>query len=123
MAASTTYMGNLLWQRQSVLAIFGICAAALVFATLAASSRWINQPFPGFFIHENLTVGPYSLPGWSGVAAGIMSLDRVVSVDGRKPQSRREFYDIVKGRPAGTQFRYRLMRGQQVFELTISSMR
>ncbi len=115
-------MANRLSQRRSLLAVFGLCAAALVFTTLAASSRWINQPFPGFFVHENLTVGPYSLPGWSGAAAGITSLDRVVSIDDREPRSREEFYALVKSRPAGANFHYRLVRDQRVIELTVPTM-
>ncbi len=117
------FMANPLWQRRSLLAVFGLGAAVLVFAALAASSRWINQPFPGFFVHENLTVGPYSLPGWNGAAAGLVSLDRVVTVNGREPRSRQEFYTLVKSRPAGSQFHYRVVREQRVIELTVSSMR
>ncbi len=115
-------MGNQLWQRRALFAVFGLLSAALVFTTLTASLSWINRPFPGFFVHENLTVGPYFLPGWSGGAAGVKSLDRVVAVDGRELQSRQDFYEIVKGRPAGAQFRYRIVRNGDAVEMPVSSM-
>jgi signal transduction histidine kinase len=115
-------MGNQLWQRRALFAVFGLLSTALVFTTLTASLSWINRPFPGFFVHENLTVGPYFLPGWSGGAAGVKSLDRVVAVDGRELQSRQEFYEIVKGRPAGAHFRYRIVRDGDAVEIPVSSM-
>jgi signal transduction histidine kinase len=116
-------MGTQLWQRRVLLTVFGFFAAALVFSTLVSSLSWINRPFPGFFVHENLTVGPYFLPGWSGGAAGIRSLDRVLSIDGYELRSRRELYDIVQGRAERAQFRYRVEREGQLLELTVSSMR
>jgi signal transduction histidine kinase len=115
-------MGIQFWQRRALFGIFGVLAATLVFTTLTASLSWINQPFPGFFVHENLTVGPYFLPGWSGGAAGMKSLDRLVAVDGRELRSRQDFYNIVKGRLPGAQFRYRMIRDGQAVETAVSSM-
>ncbi len=116
-------MGKQLWQRRVLLALFGFLAAALIFSTLVSSVGWINRPFPGFFVHENLTVGPYFLPGWSGGAAGIKSLDRVLSVDGYELSSRRELYELVKGRREGTRFLYRVTRDGRVLDLQIVSMK
>jgi signal transduction histidine kinase len=110
-------------QRRVLLALFGLVAAALVFSTLVSSLGWINRPFPGFFVHENFTVGPYFLPGWTGGAAGIKSLDRVVSIDGYQLSSRRELYDLVKTRRERTQFVYQIKRDAQIFDLKIPSMR
>ena len=115
-------MGNQLWQRRALFAILALFSAALVFTTLAASLHWINRPFPGFFVHENLTVGPYFLPGWSGGAAGMRSLDRLATVNGRELQARQELYEIVKERPAGAQFHYRMIRDGESVEVTVSSM-
>ena len=115
-------MGNQLWQRRVLFAVFGFLAAALVLSTLISSLSWINRPFPGFFVHENLTVGPYFLPGWTGGGAGIKSLDRILSVDGRELTLRRELYETVKGRPSGAQFSYRVEREGHVFELRVVSM-
>jgi signal transduction histidine kinase len=122
-AAPTGNMGNQLWQRRLLIAVFGLLAAALVFSTLVSSVSWINRPFPGFFVHENLTVGPYFLPGWSGGAAGIRSLDRILSINSRELKSRHELYELVKGRPAGDLFHYRVERQGQVVALTVASMK
>lgn len=116
-------MGKQLWQRRVLLALFGFLAAALIFSTLVSSLSWINRPFPGFFVHENLTVGPYFLPGWSGGAAGIKSLDRVLSVDGYELSSRRELYELVKSRRDGTRFLYQVKREGRVLDLPILSMK
>jgi signal transduction histidine kinase len=110
-------------QRRVLLALFGLIAAALVGSTLVFSVRWINSPFPGFFVHENLTIGPYFLPGWSGSAAGIRSLDRVVSVQGQPVGSRRELYEVIKNRPDGTEFRYAIERDAEIFAVKIPSMK
>ena len=61
-------MGKQPWRRQLLLATMGLIALLLIGGTLVASFQWISRPFPGFFLHENLTVGPYFLPSWSGWA-------------------------------------------------------
>ena len=55
-------MGYTPWQRWLLLAVMGLFAALLVAGNLALSLHWIHKPFPGFFVYENLTVGPYALP-------------------------------------------------------------
>jgi signal transduction histidine kinase len=84
--------------------------------------NWIHKPFPGFFLHENLTVAPYFLPGWTGGTAGIKPLDRVVGVNGRGISDRRLFYNLVNGAPAGSEFRYRIIRDGVPLQLTVRSM-
>ena len=115
-------MEHHIWQRRGLLAVNGLFAVALVSATLVASLQWINKPFPGFFLHENLTVAPYFLPGWTGGAAGLKSLDRVVAVDGQPLRQRGELYDLVQRSPTHSQFRYQVVRGAQTLELAIPSM-
>ena len=115
-------MGKQPWQRQLLLATIGLIALLLIGATLVASSHWISRPFPGFFLHENLTVGPYFLPGWTGGVAGVRALDRVVAVDGRLLQQRGDLYDLVKRSPPGSRFLYRVIRDSQTLEFSIPSM-
>ena len=115
-------MGKQPWQRQLLLATIGLIALLLIGATLVASSHWISRPFPGFFVHENLTVGPYFLPGWTGGVAGLRALDRVVAVDGRLLQQRGDLYDLVKRSPPGSRFLYRVIRDSQTLEFSIPSM-
>ncbi len=115
-------MGKQPWQRQLLLATIGLIALFLVGGTLVASLQWISKPFPGFFLHENLTVGPYFLPGWSGGWVGIRALDRVVAVDGRAIKERGELYDWVKRAPSGSIFHYRVIRDSHALEFSVPSM-
>ncbi|MBM4260963.1 MAG: GAF domain-containing protein [Deltaproteobacteria bacterium] len=110
-------------QQWSVLAIIGFSALVLLGSSLAASIRAINNPFPGFFVHENLTVGPYFLPSWSGQKAGIQSLDRVVAVNGAPLERRADLYEQVQKAPAGTLFRYTVERHHKTVDLTVATMR
>jgi signal transduction histidine kinase len=116
-------MGQRTWQRRSLLLLIGIFGVLLIGQFLVVSSRWINQPFPGFFVFENLTVGAYSLPGWSGAAAGIRSLDSVVRMDDRPIVSRNQLYQQVKRVPVGTPVRYLLVRDERLIELWIPTAR
>ena len=109
-------------QRRLVLTVIGILALALVSYTVASAAKWIHSPFPGFFLYDNLTVGPYSLPGWTGAAAGLKPLDQIVTVDGRALKHRAEVYDLVKSRSIGTDFHYRAVRDGRPVEFTVSSM-
>jgi signal transduction histidine kinase len=115
-------MGKQPWRRQLLLATIGLIALLLVGGTLVASFQWISRPFPGFFLHENLIVGPYSLPSWSGGLAGVRALDRIVAVNGRWLQERSELYDLVKSARAGSSFRYRVIRDSQTLEFVVPSM-
>ncbi len=111
-----------LGQRRLLLTVIGVLALALATYTIATAAKWIHQPFPGFFLYENLTVGPYFLPGWTGGAAGLKSLDEVVSVDGRQLADRGELYRLVKKAPPGTTFEYGVARGERRLQLAIPSM-
>ena len=90
------------WHRWLLLLVSGVFGALLIGESFFSSGRWIGQPFPGFFVHENLTVGPYALPGWSGTAAGLESLDHIVAVGGRPLDGRADFYASVRSVPIGT---------------------
>jgi hypothetical protein len=110
------------WQRRVLLLLTGLFGLLLIGESLLSSRRWINKPFPGFFVHENLTIGPYFVPGWNGFAAGLQSLDRVVSINGQELKNRGELYELVRRAPAGTAFQYRFARKSQVLDSTIASM-
>ena len=109
-------------QRRLLLTVIGILALALVSYTLASAAKWIHNPFPGFFLYENLTVGPYFLPGWTGGAAGLKPLDLIVSVDGRELTDRGELYDLIRKTPPGTIFHYGVVRADRGLKLAIPSM-
>ncbi len=104
-------MGHRSWQRYSLLALTGLFGVLLIGESFLSSGRWINRPFPGFFVHENLTVGAYFVPGWSGAEAGLQALDRVVSVAGNPLRDRAALYEFVRRAPVGTPIRYQIRRG------------
>ncbi|MGH7826065.1 MAG: ATP-binding protein [Candidatus Binatia bacterium] len=116
-------MGHKPWQRQGLIVVLALLAFAVISGTLISSFHWVNKPFPGFFLHENLTVGPYSLPHWSGGRGGLKPLDVISSADGKPLWSRAELYNRAKKAPAGTSFRYTVVRGSESLQLNIPSVR
>jgi len=114
-------MGHKTRQRRLLFFTTGLLVLVLLGQTVLLSSRWLNQSFPGFFVHQNLTVGSYSLPGWSGASAGLQSLDRIISVDGRMVRNRAEVYSHVRSLPVGTNVRYQILRGTQQREIAIAA--
>ena len=110
------------WHRRGLLVIFAVFAFVIVSGTVLLSLQWINKPFPGFFLHENLTVGPYSLPHWSGGVAGLQSLDLITKIDGIPVSGRAELYQRVRNLPVGSAFTYTIGRRSNIVELTISNM-
>lgn len=115
-------MGDRSWQNRLILFVSGLFVVALFSQSMLGSARWLNEPFPGYFIYENLTVGPYYAPGWTGAAYGLRSLDRIVSIDGRDLRRRAELYDHVRNSPAGTVFQYRVARDTRILDLKIPSL-
>lgn len=115
-------MGHPTWQRWGLLAVIALLAIGLIAGTLISSANWIQKPFPGFFLHENLTVGPYFLPHWTGRIGGLKTLDRVMSVEGRRLHHPLDLYDVTSRQPAGTKFRYQLQRGAETIDVTLPSM-
>jgi signal transduction histidine kinase len=110
------------WQSRLLILCFGLGALAFLAHTVVATARWLDEPFPGFFVYENLTVGPYHAPGWSGAAAGLRPLDRIIGIDGRALRDRRELYQVVRAVPEGTVLRYRARRAGTDFEVLVRSM-
>ncbi len=112
-------MGHQTRQRRLLYLITGVLVLYSLGQNVVLSSRWLNQSFPGFFVYENLIVGPYSLPGWSGAAAGLESLDHIVAVDGQPLQNRSQLYGHVRARPPGTPVRYQINRANQELHLVV----
>src|SRR5262245_17335825 len=115
-------MGQRTWWHQLWLLLAGLFSLLLIGQNLLSSGRWINTPFPGFLVYENLTAGPYFVPGWSGAAAGLRSLDRLIGVDGHAISNRSELYATVRRAAPGSEFHYRIARGHQIFTLKIRSL-
>jgi signal transduction histidine kinase len=108
--------------RRLVLLFVGILALGLICATLTTALNWIHKPFPGFFLHENLTVAPYFLPGWTGGTAGIKPLDRVLTINEHHLTDREQAYELVRAAPVAAEFRYLISREGRHLRLTVRSM-
>jgi len=115
-------MGQRTWLHRLALLLAGLLCLFLIGQTLLSSGRWIYAPFPGFLIHENLTVGPYFVPGWSGAQAGLRPLDRIIAIDGRPVVSRATLYAEVRSMAAGKKFHYQVERAARAVDITIPSM-
>ena len=115
-------MGPQTWHRYVLLALTALFGVLVIGESFLSSGRWINQPFPGFFVHENLTVGSYFVPGWTGAEAALQSLDRVVSMAGHPLQDRAALYDHVRRVPVGTPIHYRIQHGAELRDYTIATM-
>jgi len=115
-------MNLLTWQRRGLLAIVGFLAFLVVAGALISSFQWINRPFPGFFLYDNLAVAPDFLPRWGGSRGGLRFLDRVLAVQGEAINHPRALYDLVRSAPPGSQFRYTVEREGNRFEAVIASM-
>jgi signal transduction histidine kinase len=82
-------------------------AASLIIACCTANSlRWLDQPFPGFFVWEDLFVAAVGGTDWTGYEAGIPFQTRVVSMDGEPLRSARDLYARAARLPEGTAARY-----------------
>ncbi len=110
------------WHRRGLLVIFAVFAFLIVSGTVLSSLQWIHKPFPGFFLHENLTVGPYSLPHWTGGVSGLRSLDLIIKIDDSPIGGRAELYERVRNLPVGTALTYTIGRRSHTVELTIPNM-
>ena len=110
------------WEKWLLLVITGLFTVLLMGESFLSTGHWINQPFPGFFVHENLTVAPYFMPSWSGPRSGLQSLDRLITVEGRRLNNRAELYETVRRAPIGTPIQYRVTRGASSIIYTVPTM-
>ncbi len=75
--------------------------------TVNALAR-IGEPFPGFFVWENLFVPAVGEPDWTGVAAGLRYHSWLIAADGAPVASAAELNALLEGRTAGEPVTYLL---------------
>lgn len=80
--------------------------AAVILACTFNSLLWINRPFPGFFVWENLFVPAVGGPGWTGYEARVPYQSRLISVNGEPVRSAPEVYKAARRPPVGTEITY-----------------
>jgi signal transduction histidine kinase len=116
-------MEDLRTHRTGWLAAVALCALLAVVGALVSSLQWVNRSFPGFFVYDNLTVAPYSLPQWTGNREGLKYLDRILTVQGEPLSDSRMIYDLVRASPPGNEFQYGVEKGGKIVQLRIPSMK
>ena len=102
------------------LIIFSVynCANALI-----QSSNFINKPFPGFLLLNNMMISQVSLKSWPVNQDKILSsYDKVLKIDGTNISNAKQAYEIVSNEPVGTQFSLVLMRGNKVLTDNVNSI-
>ena len=100
-------------------------AAVVVLICALNSLRWINRPFPGFFLWENLFVPAIGDTDWSGYEAGVPTQSRLLTVNGHPVGSADEVYRSIERLPIGTPIAY-TFAGQHAdapVERTVPTMR
>jgi signal transduction histidine kinase len=81
-------------------------AAALTLVCAVNSLRWIDRPFPGFFVWDNLFVPAVGDTDWTGYEAGVPYHGRVLAVDGTPLASAAALYERAAAVPLGTPLTY-----------------
>lgn len=87
------------------------------------AATWVDRLHPGFFLWRNNFVPAIGSIHSPAVAAGLRYQSRLVAVDGEPVATRDQVESRVAARPAGTVFRYTLVKGADVYEVTLPSRR
>jgi hypothetical protein len=105
------------------------CAAALVLVALGlaltcgvTSSRWIDTPFPGFFVMANRVIASVSLPHWPVAQQSHIHHHAVVAVNGRPVATSDELYAFVQRFPPGSPLTYTLEKDGHTSQITLASL-
>ena len=110
--------------RSRGLVLLGVGAlAAFVVAVCAVSTvARVGQPFPGFFVWENLFVPAVGEPDWTGVESGLRYHSWLIAVDGNPVESARELDALLAGRRAGGPVAYGLEKDGERYTVTVRMM-
>ena len=100
----------------------GLSAAIILTCTLG-SLRWVNRPFPGFFLWENLFVPAVGDTDWTGHQAGVPYQSRLLAVNDRPVVSAAEVYELTARLPVGADVAYTFSPSTAPVRLTVPTMR
>ena len=100
-------------------------AAVIILTCTLNSLRWVNRPFPGFLLWENLLVPAVGDTDWTGYKAGVPFQSRLTAVNGQAVTSAEEVYRMAADRPVGTSLIYTFVRdtGAAPLTRTVGTMR
>ncbi len=96
------------------------CASVVAVTCALNSLRWINRPFPGFFLWENFLVPAVGETDWTGYQAAIPFNSQLVAVDGAPVTTVADVYHLAEARPVGTTMRYTFVIEPSAPEITLS---
>lgn len=94
--------------------------AALIFTVIGANSlRAIGEPFPGFFVWQNLFVPAVGDTTWTGVQSGLEYRTWLETVEGQVVTQADEVMAALADRRPGDPIRYTTSTGGETMDLTI----
>ena len=114
--------GQAVW-RKGVAVVLGLLFVGLALSCGLAARRWIDTPFPGFFVLANRVVASVSLPHWSVAGHGEIYQYAVVAVNGQAVATSQDIYTAVRQLPVGSPITYTLDKGEQTFGSELPSQR
>lgn len=109
------------WRKRGAAALV-LIAVGLALICAVTSARWINTPFPGFFVMANRVIASVSLPGWPAADQPHIYQHAVVAVNDRPVATAEDLYAFVQHVPAGTPLTYTLTKDGDVFHVAVSSL-
>ena len=108
---------------RAVALIVILSSFAIAFVNFFLAIQWINRPFPGFLVYENLTNTQVSPSHWTGRLYGLRPYDKIFRVGGKEVASSNEIYNIVAKQPVSTSINYTVYRDGGLVNLTIPTMK
>jgi len=100
-------------------------AFALLICTISGiiGLRLVGRPFIGFPLNEFFTIGVVGRSDWTGLRAGLMVGDKIIEINGEQIRHIREVHKMVSETRVGTPITYTVSRGNQLFTLSVPTMR
>lgn len=100
--------------------VVGLGVALVVVSVCGFQSlRGIGQPFPGFFVWENLFVPAIGAPSWTGVRSGLSYQSWVLRADGVDVNTAKELNEVLRGKRIGEVVRYDAQQGDRQFTVNV----
>jgi class 3 adenylate cyclase len=126
-AAEKSISANQLSSREKVSRIFFLFIL-LVFMTVTFicvfnALDWVGKTFPGFLLNERMVVAPIGQYHWSGSRAGLKYPDKIITADGKPVPTMMELKGVLRNKPVGETVTYTVERGEEVFEVSLLTMR
>lgn len=110
-----------LGKRQAMAILLTLLALGLATVCGVTSSRWIGEPFPGFFIMANRVIASINLPHWPVTAPSQLYQHVVIAVNHQPVTSSREVYAAIRHLPLGSAITYTLEKDGQASSVTLPS--